>query len=241
MSVPLDRASTATALLEMRRQMQEVQDALEAQKAVYQEKEEAFSRREDNLRNKDLELQEALVLFNRYLKQNENKRRAAQNAADMERKQKESKQKEIVKKRQEIQSLKKEWKELETKVERNEKYKEFLQLVYSSFPEDFDERDHIMYRYWSLKQTHQELKEKQRKIETETEELSRKLKDETKAQQTLALERNNRMAKSAKKFEKILAEKSNEMSKIEHQETQEAATYACIQPHAIRKFLSIYC
>mmetsp|Transcript_6229 Transcript_6229/g.9713 ORF Transcript_6229/g.9713 Transcript_6229/m.9713 type:complete len:199 (-) Transcript_6229:305-901(-) len=162
-SVPLDRASTATQLLEMKRQMQDIQDALETQKSVYQEKEEAFARREDILKNKDLELQEALILFNRFLKQNENKRRTAQMAADNEKKQKKAKVHEIEDKKKEIQTLKKELDALKKKVERNEKYKEFLQKVYSEYPEDFEERDHIMYRYWSLKKTHNELKAHQKK------------------------------------------------------------------------------
>jgi len=222
-SVPLDRASTATQLLEMKRQMQDIQDALETQKSVYQEKEEAFARREDILKNKDLELQEALILFNRFLKQNENKRRTAQMAADNEKKQKKAKVHEIEDKKKEIQTLKKELDALKKKVERNEKYKEFLQKVYSEYPEDFEERDHIMYRYWSLKKTHNELKAHQKKIEAETEEISRNLKEGAKAQQTLSLELNNQMAKATKKFEKILEEKSNEVAKIEHQETVEAS------------------
>eukprot|EP00466_Bigelowiella_natans_P004949 jgi/Bigna1/81129/fgenesh1_pg.77_\ len=185
---------------------------------------QAFARREDILKNKDLELQEALILFNRFLKQNENKRRTAQMAADNEKKQKKAKVHEIEDKKKEIQTLKKDYIFLIIrKVERNEKYKEFLQKVYSEYPEDFEERDHIMYRYWSLKKTHNELKAHQKKIEAETEEISRNLKEGAKAQQTLSLELNNQMAKATKKFEKILEEKSNEVAKIEHQETVEAS------------------
>ncbi len=40
-------------------------------------RQELFKRREEDLRKKDLELQEALVLFNKFLKENEHKRRCA--------------------------------------------------------------------------------------------------------------------------------------------------------------------
>eukprot|EP00472_Partenskyella_glossopodia_P005322 CAMPEP_0197520424 /NCGR_PEP_ID=MMETSP1318-20131121/5775_1 /TAXON_ID=552666 /ORGANISM="Partenskyella glossopodia, Strain RCC365" /LENGTH=321 /DNA_ID=CAMNT_0043071985 /DNA_START=22 /DNA_END=984 /DNA_ORIENTATION=- len=222
-SVPLDRASTATQLLEMRRQMQEVQDVLEAQKTIYIEKEEAFSRREDNLRNKDLELQEALVLFNRYLKRNESKQKNAKQAAEFERKQKEIKVAEIAKKTKEIGKLREKWEELKKKVEQNEKYKDFLHQVYTKHPEDFDERDHIMHRYKSLKKTHEELNIKQKENERKVEELSKLLKDETKAQQNRTLELNNKYAKSSKTFEKILEHKNKEMTKLEFEEHNEAA------------------
>jgi signal recognition particle GTPase len=50
----------------------------------YQRKEELFKRREENLRKKDLELQAALVLFNKFLKENEHKRRRAEHRANEE-------------------------------------------------------------------------------------------------------------------------------------------------------------
>jgi hypothetical protein len=49
-----------TRLLEKRKQMLQVQESLDAQKDEYSRKEELFKRREENLRKKDLELQEAL-------------------------------------------------------------------------------------------------------------------------------------------------------------------------------------
>jgi hypothetical protein len=63
----LDNVSPATRLLEKRRQMFEVQEALETQKEEFARKEEMFKRREDGLRLKDLQLQEALIRFNKFL------------------------------------------------------------------------------------------------------------------------------------------------------------------------------
>ena len=60
-------------------------------------KETQFKRREENLRKKDLELQEALVLFNRFLKENEMKRRRAEQRANEEIKKRQQWEREIEK------------------------------------------------------------------------------------------------------------------------------------------------
>ena len=79
-----DNVSPATRLLEKRRQMYEVQDALENQKQRFQKEEDNFRRREEQLRDKDLQLQHQLFRFNRFLQDNEAKRRRAQTRGDEE-------------------------------------------------------------------------------------------------------------------------------------------------------------
>ena len=56
-TLTLDHVSPATRLLEKRRQMFEVQEALDAQKEEFQRRETTFLRREEMLKKKDLELQ----------------------------------------------------------------------------------------------------------------------------------------------------------------------------------------
>merc|ERR1719261_2100863 len=91
----LDHVSPATRLLEKRRQMFEVQEALDAQKEDFERREHAFQQREEALRKKDLALQESLIKFNKFLQENESKRnRAVKRAAD-EKKQREQKESEI--------------------------------------------------------------------------------------------------------------------------------------------------
>ena len=60
-----DHISPATRLMEKRRQMFEVQEALNSQKEEFSRREDAFRRREEGLRRKDLELQESLIKFNK--------------------------------------------------------------------------------------------------------------------------------------------------------------------------------
>jgi hypothetical protein len=74
----LDHVSPATRLLEKRRQMFEVQEALDAQKEEFQRREATFKRREEMLKKKDLELQESLIKFNKFLQDNDSKRNRAE-------------------------------------------------------------------------------------------------------------------------------------------------------------------
>lgn len=73
-----DNVAPATRLLEKRRQMYEVQDALDAQKARFEQEEENFAKREVQLRARDLQLQQQLIKFNKFLQDNEAKRRRAE-------------------------------------------------------------------------------------------------------------------------------------------------------------------
>ena len=70
----LEHVSPATRLLEKRRQMFEVQESLEQQKQEFFRKEEVFKRREEVLKKKDLELQESLIRFSKFLQENDSKR-----------------------------------------------------------------------------------------------------------------------------------------------------------------------
>ena len=91
-TLTLDHVSPATRLLEKRRQMFEVQEALDAQKEEFQRREATFKRREEMLKKKDLELQESLIKFNKFLQENESKRNRAIKRASDERKQREQKE-----------------------------------------------------------------------------------------------------------------------------------------------------
>ena len=123
-----DHVSPATRLLEKRRQMFEVQEALNAQKDEFNRREDAYRRREDGLRRKDLELQESLIKFNKFLQENESKRnRALKRAAD-ERKQQDAKDIEIKKLEQQLQQILLDEAELKEKVEKNLQYQDYLEV-----------------------------------------------------------------------------------------------------------------
>ena len=76
-----DDTSSHSRLLERRRQVFEVEEALFAQKDEYARREDTFRRREEALRRKDVELQETLARFNNVISENESKRARAEKKA----------------------------------------------------------------------------------------------------------------------------------------------------------------
>ena len=128
-TLTLDHVSPATRLLEKRRQMFEVQEALDAQKEEFARREEAFRRREEGLRQKDLELQESLIKFNKFLQENESKRNRADKRASEEQKLRRQKEEEIVKLRRGLGKMRTEYTVLEEKLAKNKKYQVFLERM----------------------------------------------------------------------------------------------------------------
>lgn len=162
-SLSIDHVSPVTRLLEKRKQMLQVQEALDAQKQEYMRKEDLFKRREENLRKKDLELQEALVLFNKYLKENEHKRRRADHRAADEVKKRLRWEKDIETRQVTFDKLNKRLRKLKEKVRRMEKYQGFLQQVFDEHESHFDEIQSIILRHENLAEAKRDLETNQEK------------------------------------------------------------------------------
>ena len=79
--IRFENVSPATRLLEKRRQMYEVQDALAQKKANFLEEDKHFQKEERALREKDSYLQKQLIRFNKFLQDNEAKRKRAETRA----------------------------------------------------------------------------------------------------------------------------------------------------------------
>jgi hypothetical protein len=190
----LDHVSAATRLLEKRRQMFEVQEALSAQKEEFNRREDAFRRREDGLRRKDLELQESLIKFNKFLQENESKKNRALKRAAEEKRQRESKELEI--KRFEVQ-LKLKLREegvLKEELEMNLKYQDYLESVVSNMSKFFPEISDILNRYKTLRDANIYLLEKQQLDEGSNEHTLRDFLTYKKSKENQVLNNNNEIA-----------------------------------------------
>lgn len=160
-SLMFDHVSPATRLLERRRQMFEVQEALNSQKEESNRRDDAFRRREDGLNRKDLQLQESFIKFNKFLQENELKRNRALKRLIDERKQRETKENEI--KLLEVQLNNKLYEEniLKDELENNIKYQEYLENVVQNMSKFFPEISDILNRYKTLQDANAYLLDKQ--------------------------------------------------------------------------------
>eukprot|EP00904_Undaria_pinnatifida_P007856 jgi/Undpi1/41/HiC_scaffold_1.g00041.m1 len=197
----LDHVSPATRLLEKRRQMFEIQEALEAQKEEFSRREDAFRRREDALRKKDLELQESLIKFNKFLQENESKRNRAVKRAGDERKQREQKEQEITKLKKQCRERQDEETRLRRDLEEHRRYHDFLAQVVEAATEDYPEVQDLLKRFTTLKDANKNLNEAQTRDEGETERLRSEFSSYTKERTNDILNESNEIAGLQKRLE----------------------------------------
>merc|ERR1711988_850715 len=188
-------------LLEKRRQMFEVQEALDAQKEEFSRREDAFRRREEALRKKDLELQESLIKFNKFLQENESKRNRAIKRASDERKQREQKEAEIKRLHEQLEQKMEDEKALKKQVAQNMKYQVYLADVVDFVTEDYHEIQDLLNRYKTLKDANHDLADRQRENEQESENKRVSFKNFTKERANEILNANNEIASLQKKLE----------------------------------------
>jgi myosin heavy subunit len=207
-SLLFDKVSPATRLLEKRRQMFEVEDALTAQKEDFARREEAFHRREDGLRRKDLELQDSLIKFNKFLRENEAKRvRALKRLAD-ETKLSDQKDSEIQALQRRLEEAVEEDRRVKRQMNRHMKYQKYLDSIVREYNKDFSEVADILNRYQILREANSTLVQKQR----EDEEMCQQIRAEAAAiqqeKENDLLTANNRMADMRRELEQSMRERS---------------------------------
>ena len=208
-----NQSCTASRILEKRRQLAEVHDALEAQKDEFARKIDAFRRREEALRKKDLRLQDSLIKFNKFLQENENKRTRATKRCVDESRIRDAKEKEIAKLQDILNSKTCKEKDLAEKLSRTKKYQHYLKsvieqvLVVSS--DDYSEIQDILDRHQTLKSTNDDLLSQLRK-NTKDHEASRfSYTQFTKRSSNAILNMNNEIAALQKELEQVMVTSNN--------------------------------
>jgi len=169
----LDPTSSATKLLEKRREMYELQEALQRDKEKFVEKEDQFKKTEEELRNRDEEFHKKIVEYykNSFEKKQTDSYNYNQKLEDETTLQKTLENsignldKKNEKLRVDLEKLKKIHESLK-------KYEEFLKNVKDKYPENFKDINDIISSYKTLKDTYENIKEE--------ENTARKKKDEEK-------------------------------------------------------------
>mmetsp|Transcript_16631 Transcript_16631/g.28553 ORF Transcript_16631/g.28553 Transcript_16631/m.28553 type:complete len:325 (+) Transcript_16631:114-1088(+) len=201
----LDHVSPATRLLEKRRQMFEVQEALEAQKQEFNRKEEVFKRREEALKLKDLELQESLIRFSKFLQENDSKRARAEKKAADEVKLRLLKEKEIEQLSEVLEELRQEKERIHDVLEKNMRYQHYLESVLE-VADEYQEVSDLLLRHATLRATNADLKDHQRKCSELAEKTRSELAAYVKAKSDEILALNNQVARLKKELEGYEAE-----------------------------------
>ncbi|XP_058850820.1 coiled-coil domain-containing protein 42 homolog [Acipenser ruthenus] len=183
----------ATQLLEKRREMSEVEQALAAQKEEFQMKMESLQQRREELERKEEQLKESLLKFNKFLKENDLKRsRAVKKACDA-REMARQKDRDMERLGEEIAVLEAKKERLQRKVEKNAIFWKYLEKV-SKKSEKLQEIREMIGRFDTLISTREQLLRKasdnQEKLESQRLELHHFTEDKS----TQVLYYNNELA-----------------------------------------------
>ncbi len=154
-----DHLTPATKLLEKRREMKEVEQALSAQKEVFKMKMESLQQRQEELERKVCTLKESLLKFYKFLKENDSKRlRAVKKALD-EKAAKQAKLKEHQELLEEIETLEEHRNRVQDTLDKHKKFHTYMDGVLE-ISEEFSEVREITSRYETLSSTYQDLLER---------------------------------------------------------------------------------
>eukprot|EP00933_Yihiella_yeosuensis_P056611 TRINITY_DN5591_c0_g3_i3.p1 TRINITY_DN5591_c0_g3~~TRINITY_DN5591_c0_g3_i3.p1 ORF type:complete len:387 (-),score=113.86 TRINITY_DN5591_c0_g3_i3:379-1539(-) len=219
-----DNVNPATRLLEKRRQMYEVQDALEHQQARFAKEEEQFRKKEELLRAKDLHLQHSLCKFNKFLQDNEAKRRRAETRVSEEAAQIATKDKEISDLEKQLEESKQLCSKLEEEKDRNMKYEEFLEHVKEKC-DDYTEIQEIVARHDTLEIANRDLVNIQTDTESQIEEVRNEFQTYRKEQEMEMMELRNKVAVLSQDLDEVMKARQ-ELENQVNQATQEDARHS---------------
>jgi len=195
-------ASNATWQLEKRREMAEVQGALDNRKKQFEGQEEELKKRYDDVQKRDREFQDSLTKFNRFLLDNDAKRGRAERKYVEEKLQVEEKSQEVKDLLKTLEALKKEKEEKAKQLGKLAPYQQYLHTVIES-TEEFRETKALAERWTTLETTSAQLQESiaWHLKENEATRLALQKYTEGKTNEVLGL--NNKIARMQQQLEAL--------------------------------------
>jgi len=210
-----DHLTPATRLLEKRREMAEVEQALAAQKEEFQMKMESLQQRRDELERKEHQLKESLLKFDKFLKENDSKRARAVKKSHDERELRKGKEKDIDRLLVEITQLTTEKERYQEKLVKNSIFQKYMEKVQES-SDEFSEIREIIGRYDTLVATHLDLLERDQRNQDAIEKEKSRLVKFTEEKNNEILKYNNQLAQLQTRLDKAQSKAVKWESKWTH-------------------------
>ncbi|BFZ07572.1 hypothetical protein BsWGS_10611 [Bradybaena similaris] len=195
-----DHLTPATRMLEKRREMAEVDQALAAQKEEFQMKMESLQQRREELERKEHQLKESLLKFDKFLKENDSKRARAIKKANDERELKKQKDKDIERVTKETSLLQKQKEQLQKKLNKYTQFQQYMDKVLEA-GQDFHEIRDIITRWDTLTATHADLLERDQKNHDRIEKQRQDLMKYLEEKENQVLNYNNQLSGLQTRFD----------------------------------------
>lgn len=123
------QSSQSTLLLKKRKEMKEVDDALELMKKDYERRMDACEERRMQFELKQAKLREQVLKFEKFIQENDAKRQRAESKAKHERKQYEEKCREIILLTNKMQELERSCQTMQRELLKQKRYEEYLERI----------------------------------------------------------------------------------------------------------------
>lgn len=163
----VSQMSQSTLLLKKRKEMREIDDALEFMKEEFLQRMEACDARQMELDRKQAEMKEQVTRFEKFIKENDSKRTRAEVKAKAEHRFTEGNEQ---RRKQLLQQLDKDLKDrdaLERKRAQLLKYRQYLEATVEASDGEYEEIGDILNRHATLLDTNNDLKAQVRSAEIE--------------------------------------------------------------------------
>ncbi|TYZ64611.1 hypothetical protein PybrP1_008247 [[Pythium] brassicae (nom. inval.)] len=202
----VSQMSQSTLLLKKRKEMREIDDALDFMKEEFMQRMEACDARERELERKQTEMKEQVARFEKFIKENDTKRTRAEIKTKTEHRLAEVNDQ---RKRQLLQQLEKDLKEreaLEKKRDQLLKYRQYLEATVDASDGEYEEIGDILNRHATLVDTNTDLKGQVRSAEVDTDQLRQKIRALKVETQNLVLVQNSNIHGHQQQLETLRTE-----------------------------------
>eukprot|EP00045_Choanoeca_perplexa_P004864 m.41159 g.41159 ORF g.41159 m.41159 type:complete len:314 (-) comp12809_c0_seq5:1471-2412(-) len=166
----LQHTTPATQLLEKRQELAEVEDALKSQKEDFKLRMDSLNQRRAELERKEFQLQESLLKFDRFLKENDARRERADRKATLEHQVADERQDQANVLQNQLEALRASRAKNATLLAGYAKFNDYMQSVLS-ISGDYQEIPEIMSRYTTLRATQSDLKQRDRENQTKVDQV----------------------------------------------------------------------
>ena len=199
--------------------MYQVQEAFERQKEEESRRLEMFNNKEEELRARDLAVQEKVVEFAKVINENEAKLQRAKNRIEEENKAIEIKEKKKKELEDKVNELKNKANALEKNVQTMKAYEEFLENVRAKNPEEFTDINDILSLHTKLSTAKKQLKHQQNEFEEENQRIRQKKEQLERKKKVDILQLNIDISQRSKTYEEIDSQRHELIKDVDQSST----------------------
>ncbi|KAG7206875.1 hypothetical protein KM043_000775 [Ampulex compressa] len=195
------RVSSAFEAIRARRELSSVEEELQAKRIEQEDRRRKMDEQWDEMRRQELTLRQSFIKFNKFVKENHDKRERAENKIAEERERQAKRKQEIDDLTEKLNYMKNVLEDMQRYVEDYRKYQNYLERVVAETSE-FQSITDIFNRYETLIETRSALAEHQDKYLRALEETGTEIHHMTEAKSQMLMGLNNKLAQLQTRYDK---------------------------------------